>query len=108
MKRDLNLAYTADRLGIVNAEISDRKEEADELKAVLIEAAAAGPERAFEGSYYRATVSFAPKRVVDHVAVYASLVKSGLITEFDLAKLIVSKTKVAENVPSVRVSALKA
>lgn len=97
----------ADLLGNLKAEISSLKDEAKTATAQLISLAADHPGRAcaIEGELFRACVSWVDKKVVDHAAVYEEL--SRVVASDLLDRLVKKHTKVAECVPTVRVSAMK-
>lgn len=98
----------ADVLGGLKADAANIKEEINYAQATLIGLAAKDGERVFEGEMFRATVSFGTKRVVDYKAVFALLVKKEFISQSFLDRVIEDNTKVADGVPSVRVTARKA
>jgi hypothetical protein len=96
-----------DVLGGLLADIADCKTEAEGAKAVLIGMAAQNPNIcAFEGDLFRATVTFANKRVVDYKAILKSLVEHG-VDESIIRMLIEQNTSIAEGVPTVRCTARK-
>jgi hypothetical protein len=64
-----NLTSAIDRLGVIKAEIADLKTEENALRDVLIEH---GP-GAYEGKFYRATVSEHERATLDMEAVRAKL-----------------------------------
>ena len=101
------LSVAVDGLGYVKARIAEEKAVEEGLKAVLIEAAAEGPESAFDGRDYRATVSFCSKKVMDYPAVLAMLKAQYGIPNVAVDLAVSKCTKVADGVPCVRVSARK-
>lgn len=103
MKNDLNIKWTVDRLGEVNARIAELRVDADDHKAVLIELAAEGPVRSFEGDKYKATVSFVDRTVVDHKRLVELLEKAGVDHDL-IAKALKKASKVVTGLPVVRVS----
>jgi hypothetical protein len=96
--------FIVDRLGAVKAEIAELQLDEGDLKAELIQRAANGPERSFEGTKYKAVVSFANKPVTDHEAVYDALEAAGVDRQL-IDNEVFKATKLAESVPSVRVYA---
>ena len=104
----LDTYVRVDELGRIKADISTLNDQADEIKADLIEAASVTGKRAFEGELFRATVSFVDKRVTDYRAVLERLVEEGFVPQNLLDGIVEKFTKVAEGVPTVRVSARKA
>jgi hypothetical protein len=96
-----------DILGGLLADVADAKTEADAVKANLIGMAAQNPNVcAFEGDLFRATVTFANKRVVDYKAILADLESHGVAPDL-IAALVKVHTSVAEGVPTVRCTARK-
>lgn len=85
-----HLTSTVDHLGVVKARIAGLKVEEDRLRAILVEN---GP-GAYEGEFYRATVSESERHTLDMDAVRAKL----------SAKWIAAHTNTTE-VTTVRVAA---
>jgi hypothetical protein len=106
MKTDLGIGFVVDELGAVKAAVAHMKGKEESLKALVIEAAAEGPERSFAGSGYVATVSFVDRPVTDWKAVQAYLLAKG-VSKALLAKAVADCTEVAHGLPVVRVSARK-
>lgn len=84
-----DLTDTVDRLGMIKAQIAELKAKEDRLRAILIES---GP-GAYEGEFYRATVSESERHTLDMDAVRDKL----------SAKWIAAHTNVTE-VTMVRVT----
>ena len=103
VENNLNLA---DALGAVKAEMADLKGREEALKASLIDAAANGV-CVTEGAMFRATVSFADKPCVSYAAAIAELAMLYDISEDQIGRVLKRHTKVAPQVPTVRVVARK-
>jgi hypothetical protein len=99
------LGAVADALGNLKAEKANLAGREDSLKAELIDAAAQGTVRAFEGAEFRATVTFGNRSVTDWRAVVDEL-SVGHSLDF-INKLIAKHTEMAEGVPTVRISGRK-
>lgn len=107
MKRDIPVGVIVDRLGTVKAKQSDLGNEAEALKAVLIELASGNPntiDHMFSGNDFRAVVTFVNRTVTDWREVEQRLLKAGVEAAV-IEKAIKQSTKLAEGVPTVRVSA---
>lgn len=102
MKREINVAHVVDQLGAVKASMDNEKKQVQALQADLIELAAYGPARSFDGEKYKAVVSFADKPHTDYRALLEALVLNGLVTREVLAVYLKTYTEVAPSVPSVR------
>jgi len=101
-------AATVDALGAVKAQIAALKDDEEGYKSALVIAAAdlPGTTASFEGVLYRATVSFAARKVVDKDAVIAALATQLALEETELKALLAKHTESAVS-PTVRVSARK-
>ena len=104
MKRDFITGRLVDDLGKLKAEAKAIDEQADFIKAELITLAANGAERAFEGDLFRAAVVFGARSSLDKDALFAELGEFHVHPDI-LQRLIRKHTKVAPDVPSVRVFA---
>lgn len=96
----------ADTLGTLLASKANITEQADAVKADLIDLSAQRNERVFEGELFRATVSFGTKTVVDYKAVLQAL--SYHVQQRVIDELVKEHTRTAEGVPTVRCTARKA
>lgn len=105
MKTENLLGMVADELGLVKADIKALEAKEEALKSNLISAASEGPDKSFEGSLYRATVSFTNRTVTDWKAVTGYLIDKG-VSKSLLAKAIADCTNIAEGLPVVRVVSL--
>jgi hypothetical protein len=106
MKTELSISHVVDELGAVKSVAATLKDKEEGLKALVIEAAAEGAVRSFEGAAYVATVSFVDRPVTDWKAVQAHLMAAG-VSKVKLAKAIADSTSIAFGLPVVRVSARK-
>lgn len=104
---EVPVAQVVDQLGLLKADQAVLATKADELKAQLIEVAAGSKESSFDGRLFRATVSFASKRVTDYKAVIAELAADYGIPQDIVDARLIDHTEIAEGVPTVRVSAKK-
>lgn len=99
----------ADQLGLLKARTAECKSAEEQVKVDLICMAAnvPGSPVAFEGTQFRATVSFGTKKVVDYKAIVDVLREHCTLPACQIDLLIETFTQVAEGVPSVKVSARK-
>jgi hypothetical protein len=100
----------ADQLGLLKARASDVATAMEQVKVDLISMAAQVPGNpvAFEGTQFRATVSFADKKVTDYRAAIAELQARYGIPQDVVDSVLIDATAVAQGVPTVRVAARKA
>jgi hypothetical protein len=104
---EVSVADVVDNLGALKSQQADLTTKADGLKAEIIAAAVGANVASFDGQLFRATVTFANKTVVDYKAVIEALVTLGEFPHEIVDQIIATHTKVAEGVPTVRVSARK-
>ncbi len=98
----------ADVLGGLLADAADTKTEVEAAKAQLIGMAAQDPNICvFEGDLFRATVTFANKRVVDYKAAIRELQARYEISQSTIDGVLRDCTQIAEGVPTVRCTARK-
>lgn len=98
---------TVDALGLALAQRAEMTNHCDALKADLIVFAAGLQKKAFEGDYFRATVSFADKTKTDWRAVVAEMAELFNVPASEQERMITRYTERAEGVPTVRVTARK-
>jgi hypothetical protein len=99
----------ADQLGLLKARNAEARVAEDTVKQQLIEMATEVPGKAvaFEGTQFRATVSFGTKTVTDYRAIIDTLIEKHGVSAAVVAKLHAKFTQTAEGVPTVRVVARK-
>ena len=78
------LTETVDQLGLLKAKISELKTEEDTLRAILVEA---GP-GAYEGEFYRATVSESERHTLDMEAVREKLSKKWIAEHTNTTEVV--------------------
>lgn len=101
--------HTADRLGAIKSAIAALRKEHDVLAAEVISRAADHPGDAYaeDGDAFRACVSWVDRSVTDYRAALADLADEFDISTERLERALRKHTRVAPQVPQVRVSARK-
>jgi cytosine/adenosine deaminase-related metal-dependent hydrolase len=101
------IADVVDHLDAIKAGVATMRNAEEEDKARLIDAAASSGLRAFEGTLYRATVSFGDRQVTDWRKVVQELCEIYSITDRTLDFVVGKHTETCEGLPVVRVTARK-
>ena len=104
MFNDFQVVTTIDALGLTNKRIGELKEEAEGYKSILIGVAAnePGSSHAFQGTDFRATVTFADRTTVNWEAIARELAEH--VSHQAFTGMIQRHTKVLPLCPSVRVT----
>jgi hypothetical protein len=109
MKTEMNLVAATEELGRVKASIADLKKVEDNLKGILINAAAHDIRDAvIDGPTFRSTVSFADRTTVRWGELASVLALEAGLSEQQYAKLKAKFSDTVSSLPIVRVGARKA